>query len=159
MGAQDWTAQKITSQKGGVAMDRCNMCFQEMPKVERQRKRSRRCKKCVSNVHAETRKKDYLKVIQNRWRSKLAKHRIYKTHVVDYTVVKDVVEKYNRRSMISGEKDPSLLTITSRSGLEDGIEPTIDDLILVTSKEAEKLAKAKNKKERSALLEKRTGKE
>lgn len=126
--------------------DICNIC--STPLVDdgkqRKKKRPRRCDKCKMKKRLEKRNADPIKVLFHRWQSSAHKRwpSIDRT-LLSTATVKLVWERYERKSVISGETDAKKLCIGCYGIVAPTVPTSVDQLVIITSAEAQRLSKIK----------------
>ncbi len=125
----------------------CYACHGPLVGDGRARKRQvpRKCAACRKRAILVRRNKDPLVRMQHRWYN--AAHRLWPAApkaLWSAATVKHVYERWARKSVLGGETDPKLLCISyyRHPSLVDGA-PELHQLVLVTSKEAQSLARSK----------------
>lgn len=130
----------------------CSVCHAELPldpKV-RKRQRPRRCKRCNARAALNRRKSDPVLLLQHRWSNNARKHwpdapaSLCSIETVGY-----VWDRWGRQSVLSGIADHMLLCVSP--AIKSSDPPTRDQLILLTSREAQSLSRT-SKEERMAQL-------
>jgi hypothetical protein len=131
-------------------MQPCSSCDSLLPPDQKTRKhlRPRKCPTCVAE-RAKERRSEPVKLLKHRWNG--ACRRLYpdcdKEMWSDKTV-EHVFERFEGKSVISGEDNPELLCVFAffKSTNEP---PTRDQLVLVTSREAQSIAREKTQEKRA----------
>ncbi len=144
-------------EKKKVCIDVCKNCHGALPPRQQPivRKRTRRCQKCVSLAAAVERKNDPIKGLQNKLRAYLSKRKVVHSKLTTRESIEKLYNRFEKKSVISGETNAELLTFTTRKAFLDGYEPPFDDFLLVTSLEAHTLSKAKDREIKLAEMKKR----
>ncbi len=130
----------------------CLQCEAVLADDGRQRKRNRprRCQKCNSENATKRRRESPVLMLAHRWNNSC--RRLYKNpppSLWSPATVKAVLERCEYKSVISGTTDHELLCIfpffMDRTKL-----PRVDQLVILTSREAQSVSKAKTQEERAA---------
>lgn len=127
----------------------CSSCHSELPidGKTRKRNRSRKCTRCNTQAAMKRRREDPIRLLSHRFNN--ACRRGYKNpspHLWSTKTVSQVFRRFEGKSCISGESDAKLLCIFPL--LKSTGPPSIDDLVLVTSREAQSISRCKNNAER-----------
>lgn len=127
----------------------CYKCNAEIGTFKRKKHRRRMCKQCLESNRQEREQEDPLRRIEGRLRSSFSSKKIkVPRDVVLSKLVKRVCDRWERKSVLSGETDMSKLCITGYKRLEEGVMPDENNLILVTSAESIALARYKTEEGR-----------
>lgn len=127
---------------------RCRVCREilEDDNVQRVRKnRQRRCFKCNNAAAIKRRKDNVISGLQHKFYNSASKRwgkdvsHLWSAETVAYVWV-----RWNKRSVLSLENRPLYLCITCYKILAPGELPTRNDLVIVTSNEAQSLAKMRD---------------
>ncbi len=120
----------------------CSNCEAELPadNHERKRKRPKKCQRCNNKAATARRHKDPALMLQNRWRTTVNRHFGKQDHLTTLEAVTFVYNACDKKSCMSGETNPDLLCI-SPCTFTDGVIPTLDSLVILTSKEAQAIGK------------------
>lgn len=125
----------------------CTLCKKNLPVDDKPRKRAprpRRCNTCRNQEALRRRSADPIALLSHRWRTNSTKHwpgigkYLYKK-----PAVRRVWERWERKSVISGETDWNLLCIVPYAKHDKEDPPDINDLVVVTTKEAQNMGKLK----------------
>ena len=132
-------------------LNHCYQCQGPLLPDNRKRKelRPRKCKHCVAARAVEKRASDPVRLL---------KHRLYNTLVhawpeIDSSMysaetVQHVLQRWSAKSVLSGETTVQLLCITP---YRRDCVPRLQDLVLVTSREAQRMARLSPEKLRQAF--------
>lgn len=120
----------------------------------RKKKRPRTCGKCRAAQRISARHTDPIKMLFHRWQT--AAHKRWPSidrNLLTMDAVKRVWEQCGQKSVISGETDVKHLCI-SCYGIVSPMVPTSieDDLVIVTSLEAQRISKAKSAEVQKAMF-------
>jgi hypothetical protein len=108
----------------------------------RKKNRARRCKRCHNLTVVKRRKEDPVKLLKHRLYNMMHRsHPGANPALHSRDLVERVLARWDSRSVISGVTDPSELCIISYRKLNPGELPEENDFVIVTSKEAQELAK------------------
>lgn len=125
----------------------CRECHGELVDDGKSRKRlrQRRCKSCKE---ATTKQKDPVKVLSHRFNVALQRLFRGKAEPKHWSVetVQHVLKRFDSKSCISGEGNLDLLCLFPYDQLER--PPEVDEIVLVTSREAQSISRAKSSEER-----------
>ena len=129
--------------QGSATCSRCNTELSDDGK-KRKRVRPRMCKQCAGTAALNRRKSDPIRLLAHRWQNNAKKH----WPEADPTIwcratVQHVWEKCHGKSVLSGMSDPLFLCIAPMVKNKD-VPPSIEDLIVLTSHEAQSLARIDN---------------
>lgn len=107
----------------------------------KRKSRGRRCKKCKNAAVVKRRHKDPCALLQHRLYNTWRKLWPEATELWTIETIRMVWERCDKKSLISGETNPDLLCISYQHKPRDKKDPpTIDDLVVITTKEAQVLA-------------------
>jgi len=124
----------------------CKVCNEKLDDdgKERKRKRPRMCESCTKNSLAKRRKIPIYR-LKARWVTSCHRRRpLIDSNLVTLETIQHVFERWGGKSVISGDKDIEHLCITCYKPFNNSREITLNDLIIVTSQEAQKLSRIKN---------------
>lgn len=132
---------------------RCSNCNQllEDDGIPRKRKKMRKCDRCTRAIRARRRKETPCSLLRSKWYCATSKK--YPLISPDLRLMDTVEFVWNRwegKSVISGIANASLLCITPYKLFDSGRDITRNDLVLVTSAEAQMLAKISDQNVRIA---------
>ena len=124
---------------------KCTECQKVLPcdgKVRRRAPRPRRCKECRNADAKRKRLADPVALLSHRWRTNAIKNwpSIGK-YLYKRPAVRRVWERWGGKSVISGETDWKLLCIVPFAKHDKEHPPALNDLVVVTSKEAQRMGK------------------
>lgn len=122
-------------------MDACPICAQ--PHADgKTRKRPRRCKACANTTVVQRRRKDTVLLLQHRWYNSCRKGWMRDANATLWSLetVRYVLQRWEQRSAISGPCAMEDLRIVPYHGKDHGF-PKTEELVLVTSREAQMLSK------------------
>ncbi len=130
----------------------CAQCKSELPHDGKQRKRNRprNCRKCNIDAAVKRRKDDPVRLLAHRWNNSC--RRLYTDphpSLWSPATVESVMVRCEHKSVISGEANAELLCVFPFFK-ETTTPPQPKQLVIVTSREAQSIAKAKTQKERGA---------
>ncbi len=123
----------------------CASCERELPPdgKTRKRQRARRCHECITAAAIQRKHDDPILVLQHRLNGNLKKYWKDADPILwSRQTVKYVYERWDKKSVLSGETDPIHLCIVPIIRLDE--QPTREDLVLITSKEAQSLSRVSN---------------
>lgn len=122
----------------------CYECKAEIGTFARKKKRRMLCQECRGEKRKERNGENPMRVLTQRLRSSLSAKRIKVPNTVDLDdLTRRVYNRWEKKSVLSGETDVSKLCITGFKRLQEGQMPDENELVLVTSAEAIALARHK----------------
>jgi len=130
----------------------CSQCSAELPDdgKTRKRNRTRRCRKCNGEAAVKRRKEDPVKLLSHRLNNSL--RRLYTDPPPSLwapATVASIILRCNYQSVVSGETNMDLLCVFSFFKDTTRV-PRPEHFVIVTSREAQSIAKCKTQEERSA---------
>lgn len=124
-------------------MSFCWECAAPLEMVVGKRNGGKRCRKCKNAAVVKHRHNDPCKRLQHRLYNTF--HRMWPKadkNLWSMKTVKEVWERCEQKSVISGETNPELLCISYKhKPAEKDDPPLLEDLVVITSKEAQSFAK------------------
>ena len=130
----------------------CSHCEAALPADTRIRKRlrSRKCQACNNIAAAQRRKQDPILLLHHRWRNNCKKHwPNASAQVLSREAVQHVWERWDKQCVVTGTTDPLFLCVSPMVRGEE--PPTVDQLVILTSHQAQSLSRASNEKRMSML--------
>lgn len=126
--------------------DCCCTCHAPLPDDGRTRKRNRerRCKACNAAAAIKRRKEDPVRLLCHRLNGACRRLGITDPHMWAPQTVKRAMERWGNRSVLSGESKPELLCLVSYWDT-NAVPLKPEHLVLVTSREAQSLARDKER--------------
>lgn len=130
------------------AMDttHCCACNASLPDdgKTRKRNRSRKCKACNTTAALKRRKQNPYLLLSHRFNNSCRRLGITDNRLWATQTVKYVMDRWNGKSVLSNESNPELLCIVSY--FDTAVVPLKKEhLVLATSREAQSLARAKDR--------------
>lgn len=131
---------------------RCSQCDVELGDdgKTRKRNRTRKCGECVKQAAIKRRRDDPVRLLSHRWNNSC--RRLYAdppSSMWATATVKAVLERCEYKSVISGETNTELLCVFTFFMARDFL-PTIEQLVIVTSREAQSISKEQTQEKRSS---------
>ena len=131
----------------------CRICHQPLQAAtlstkKRTLSRPRRCPSCTNAAALRRRHNDPVTLLAHRWRTNATKHwpqadvSLWST-----ATVRRVWKRWQGKSVLSDESDYRLLCIAPYDRHDPDQPPTPDRLVLVTTREAQRLARMSNRTE------------
>lgn len=126
---------------------KCTVCENNLPVNDKPRKRTprpRRCRDCRNKDALRRRAADPIALLSHRWRTNSTKHwPAIGKYLYKKPAVRHVWERWQCKSVISGETNWNLLCIVPYAKHDREHPPSINDLVVVTTKEAQNMGKLK----------------
>jgi hypothetical protein len=127
----------------------CSQCETPLPPDNKTRKRMRprKCASCLA-ASAKARRDDPIETLRHRWNGSCK--RMYpdaENELWSRRTVEAVFERCGKKSVISGEDRAELLCLFSF--FKGNIAPTPDQIVLITSREAQSLAREMTQEKRA----------
>lgn len=124
--------------------NKCSVCQDNLPPdgKTRKKRRLRKCKTCKNQSRAKQRQEDAVTLLKHRLRNMLLRQCPTAPRTL-YGVdsVTRIIDRWERKSVIDGTSSIGDLCIICYKKLGEGEVPTENDMILVTSRQAQTLAK------------------
>jgi hypothetical protein len=126
----------------------CSQCNKPLPSDNKTRKRlrSRKCASCLA-TSAKTRRNDPIEVLRHRWNGSCKRYPDADNELWSRKTVQTVYERCIKKSVISGEDRVELLCLTSF--FMSNTAPKPEQIVVVTSREAQSLAREKTQEKRA----------
>jgi hypothetical protein len=128
----------------------CFKCHAALEDTEewrvRKRKRARQCNACSNAEALKRRKDDPIQMLRHRWYNVCA-HRWPNADPSLWSIemVKHVYERWEQKSVLSGESNVAHLCISYYRKHAGAQPPTENELVLLSGREAQSLAKKKDR--------------
>lgn len=125
----------------------CSACQTPLPDdgKTRKRNRERKCKECNTAAAMKRRKEDPVRLLAHRFNNSCRRVGAMDHDLWSMKTVKWVMDRWNGKSVLSDESNPELLCIVSYFDTES-VPIQKEHLVLVTSREAQSLARAKDRR-------------
>lgn len=129
----------------------CSSCQQDIPfdgKI-RKRNRTRKCANCNVQAAMKRRKEDPARLLSHRLNNSM--RRLYPNAsptLWSLETIRYVINRFDNKSAIGGETNMELLCIFPY--IKSDQAPGIDDLVLITSREAQSITRCKTQEDRAA---------
>jgi hypothetical protein len=123
---------------------KCSSCNRDLPsdgKV-RKKRRPRKCNSCKNQNRVKQRREDVVSMFRHRLRNMLSRqcpnapHTLYSNESITR-----IMDRWERKSVLDGTSTAGDLCIICYKKLGEGEVPTENDMIIVTSRQAQALAK------------------